>query len=267
VTGDIAAAAGGGCHIFSGCGYPAPGLDDFNFRKLFSIGGWNVTKPELIAILCVIIIVAFFWTAFAKPKMIPGKAQSIGEMAVLLVRDQIVRPVLGKRGDSYMQFLVPLFFWIFVMNLMELIPVLQFPSMARIGFVWPLVLMVYGLYWYLGFKTKGFIGYFRSWIPEAPWFIMPILIPVEILKYVFIQPFTLGVRLFANMFAGHLLLSIFMVATWYLASLSIGLLYAAGSLFMVFFVFLLELLVDLLQAFIFTTLTATYISDSLVEGH
>ena len=67
-----------------------------------------------------------------------------------------------------------------------------------------------------------------------------ILIPVEILKYVFIQPFTLGVRLFGNMFAGHLLLSIFMVATWYLTSLSIGLLYAAGSLFMVFFVFLLD---------------------------
>jgi F-type H+-transporting ATPase subunit a len=153
------------------------------------------------------------------------------------------------------------------MNLMELIPVLQFPSMARIGFVWPLVFVVYGLYWYLGFKTKGFFGYFRSWIPDAPWFIMPILIPVEILKYVFIQPFTLGVRLFANMFAGHLLLSIFMVATWYLASLSVGLLYAAGSLFMVFFVFLLELLVDLLQAFIFTTLTATYIADSLESGH
>jgi len=266
VTGDSAAAAGG-CHIFSGCGYPAPGLDDFYFQKLFSIGGWNVTKPEFIAILCVIIIVAFFWTAFAKPKMIPGKTQSIGEMAVLLVRDQVVRPVLGKRGDSYMQFLVPLFFWILVMNLMELIPVLQFPSMSRIGFVWPLVFVVYGLYWYLGFKTKGFIGYFRSWIPDAPWFIMPILIPVEILKYVFIQPFTLGVRLFANMFAGHLLLSIFMVATWYLTSLSIGLLYAAGSLFMVFFVFLLELLVDLLQAFIFTTLTATYIADSLESGH
>ena len=82
MTGDLAAAAEG-CHIFSGCGYPAPGLQDFNFRKLFSIGGWNVTKPELIAVLCVIIIVAFFWTAFAKPRMIPGKAQSLGEMAVL----------------------------------------------------------------------------------------------------------------------------------------------------------------------------------------
>jgi F-type H+-transporting ATPase subunit a len=69
------------------------------------------------------------------------------------------------------------------------------------------------------------------------------------------------------MFAGHLLLSIFMVATWYLTTLSYTLLYAAGSLFMVFFVFLLELLVDILQAFIFTTLISTYIADSLEYQH
>ena len=130
------------------------------------------------------------------------------------------------------------------------------------------MLMVYILYWYLGFKTKGFFGYFKGMIPSGiPWPILIILIPVEVLKYLIIQPFTLGVRLFANMFAGHMLLSIFMVATWYLASLSISLLYAAGSLFMVFFVFLLELLVDVLQAFIFTTLTATYIADSLESAH
>ena len=122
-------------------------------------------------------------------------------------------------------------------------------------------------YWYLGFRAKGFFGYFRSWVPAAPWPILIILVPVEILKYVIVQPFTLGVRLFANMFAGHLLLSIFMVATWYLASFSVGLFYAAGSLFMVFFVFLLELLVDLLQAFIFTTLISTYIADSLEYQH
>jgi len=227
VTGDLAAAAEG-CHIFSGCGYPAPGLNDFYFQKLFSIGGWNVTKPELLAVLCVIVLVGFFWVAFAKPKMIPGKTQSIGELAVLAVRDQVVRPVLGARGDTYMPFLVSLFFWIFVTNIMELIPVLQFPPMSRIGFVWPLVFVVYVMYWYLGFKSKGFIGYFRSWIPQAPWPILIILIPVEILKYVVVQPFTLGVRLFANMFAGHLLLTIFTLATWYMLTFSIGLLFAAG---------------------------------------
>jgi len=266
VTGAVAAAAGG-CHIFSGCGYPAPSLDNFIFTPIFSIGSFHFTKPMLLAILSALAVIVFFWAAFAKPKLIPGRTQSLGEMGLLAVRDQVLRPALGKKGDAYLPFIISLFFYILVCNLMELIPLLQFPVMSRIGFVWPLVLMMYGLYWYLGFKAKGFFGYFRSWIPSAPWPILIILVPVEILKYVVVQPFTLGVRLFANMFAGHLLLSIFMVATWYLASFSVGLLYAAGSLFMVFFVFLLELLVDLLQAFIFTTLISTYIADSLEHQH
>ena len=266
MTGAVAAAAGG-CHIFSGCGYPAPGLQDFDFKPLFTIGSFGFTKPMLLAILSALAVIVFFWVAFAKPRLIPGRTQSLGEMGILAVRDQILRPALGKKGDTYLPFIVSLFFYILVCNLMELIPLLQFPVMSRIGFVWPLVFMMYGLYWYLGFKAKGFFGYFRSWIPAAPWPILIILVPVEILKYVVVQPFTLGVRLFANMFAGHLLLSIFMVATWYLASFSVGLLYAAGSLFMVFFVFLLELLVDLLQAFIFTTLISTYLADSLEHSH
>lgn len=266
MTGNAAAAAGG-CHLFSGCGFPAPGLQDFNFRPMFSIGSWNVTKPEVIAILCALIVIAFFWAAFAKPRLIPGRTQSVGELAVLFVRDQVVRPQLGKKGDKFLPFMTSLFFFILLMNLMELIPIVQFPGMSRIGFVIPLVAIMYIMYWYYGFKTKGFTGYFKSWIPHAPGFIMPLLIPIEILKYVIIQPFTLAIRLFANMFAGHLLLSIFMVATWYLAGLSIGLLFAAGSLFMVFFVFVLEILVDVLQAFIFTTLVSGYLADSLEYQH
>jgi F-type H+-transporting ATPase subunit a len=266
VTGDVAAAAGG-CHLFSGCGFPAPGLQDFDFQTLFTIGGWHVTKPEVLAILAALVVIVFFWVAFRKPKMIPGKTQSIGELAIVAVRDQIIRPQLGAKGDKYLAYISAMFFWILICNLMELIPVLQFPVMARIGFVLPMVLIMYVMYWYTGFKTKGFFGYFRSWIPEAPLFVLPLLILIEILKYVIVQPFTLAIRLFANMFAGHLLLSIFMVATWYLTSASIGLVFAAGSLFMVFFVFLLELLVDVLQAFIFTTLISSYLADSLEYHH
>ena len=266
MTGDVAAAASG-CHLFSGCGFPAPGLRDFDFQTLFTIGAWHVTKPEVLAILAALVVIVFFWVAFAKPKMIPGKTQSIGELAILAVRDQIIRPQLGSKGDKYLAYISAMFFWILICNLMELIPILQFPVMARIGFVLPMVLVMYVMYWYTGFKTKGFFGYFRSWIPEAPLFVLPLLILIEILKYVIVQPFTLAIRLFANMFAGHLLLSIFMVATWYLTSLSIGLVFAAGSLFMVFFVFMLELLVDILQAFIFTTLISSYLSDSLEYHH
>jgi F-type H+-transporting ATPase subunit a len=264
----VVAEAGGGCHIFSGCGFPAPGLQNFDFKPLFTVGSFHFTKPMLIAVICVVGVIAFFWAAFAKPKLIPGKTQSLGEMGILAVRDQILRPALGKRGDTYLPFLVSLFFFIFLMNLMELIPVFQFPPMSRIGFVWPLVAMVYLLYLYLGIKNQGAWGYFKNMIPPGvPAPILIILIPVELARFFIVQPFTLGVRLFANMFAGHLLLTIFTLATWYMMSLSIGLLFAAGSAFMVIFVTLLELLVDLLQAFIFTTLTATYIASSMEASH
>jgi F-type H+-transporting ATPase subunit a len=270
VTGDVGvvAAPGGGCHLGSGCGYPSPSLDSFNFKPLFSIGSFHFTKPMLIAAICVVAVVGFFWAAFAKPKMVPRGVQNLGEVGILAVRDQILRPSLGKRGDSYLPFLVALFFYIWVMNMMELIPVIQFPSMSRIGFVWPLVGMVYLTYMYLGFKHQGFPGYIKNMIPwDVPKFVLIILIPIELLRFFIVQPFTLGVRLFANMFAGHLLLLIFTLATWYLLTVSVSLLFAAGSFVMVIFVTVLELLIDLLQAFIFTTLTAVYIASSLEAAH
>src|SRR5271169_558676 len=111
----------------------------------------------LLAILSALVVIVFFGVAFWKPKLVPRGMQNIGEMAILAVRDQILRPSLGKRGDTYLPFLVSLFFYIFLMNLMELIPVLQFPSMSRIGFVYPLVLIVYVLYIYLGIKHQGLL--------------------------------------------------------------------------------------------------------------
>jgi F-type H+-transporting ATPase subunit a len=271
VTGDIqvtAASGGGGCHIFSGCGFPAPGLQDFNFKPIFSIAGFHFTKPMLIAVICALSVIVFFWAAFAKPRLVPRGVQNLGELALLFVRDQILRPSLGKKGDQYLPFLTCLFFFIWFMNLMEIIPFFQFPATSRAGFPWSLVAMVYLTYLYIGFKNQGFAGYFKNMIPhDVPWWIYPILVPIEVARYVFIQPFTLGVRLFANMFAGHLLLLIFTIATWYMASLSIGLVFAATSFLMVLAVTVLEALIQLLQAFIFTTLTATYIADSLEAGH
>jgi len=270
VIGSVSAVAAGssGCHIFSGCGFPSPSLESFDFKPIFSIGSFHFTKPILIVIICAVLVIAFFWAAFANPKLVPRGMQNIGELGLLAVRDQIVRPSLGKRGDTYLPFLTSLFFFIYFCNLMEVIPFFQFPPMSRSGFPWALVLMVYLIYLYMGFKSQGAWGYIRNMIPgDVPIFVLVILIPIELLRYFVIQPFTLGVRLFANMFAGHLLLLIFTLATWYLASASIGLLFAATSAIMVLAVFLLELLVQLLQAFIFTTLAATYIADSLEGSH
>jgi F-type H+-transporting ATPase subunit a len=270
VTGDIQALAGGGCHLYSGngCGFPAPSLNSFLFPPLFSIGSFHFTKPMLLALICAGLVVWFFWAAFAKPKLVPRGAQNLGELGVFFVRDQILRPMMGKRGDGYLPFLVSLFFFIWVMNLMEIIPVAQFPAMSRIGFPVALMLMVYITYTVVGIRRMGLRGYFSNMVPKGvPVGILCILAPVEIAQYLLVRPFTLAVRLFANMFAGHILILVFTLASWYLFGLGIGLLYSATSFLLVIVLTAFEMLIQALQAYIFTILTAQYIGGSLEAEH
>jgi len=259
-------------HIFSSahCGYPAPGYPgpSFIFNPFFRAGSFYFTKPMLLALVCSVLVVAFFWAAFAKPKLVPRGVQNIGELGIMFVRDQILRPMMGKRGDSYLPFLVSLFFFIWFMNIMEVIPVAQFPAMSFIAFPGVLMLMVYFTYNYLGIKHQGLGGYFKNMVPSGvPPFILIILAPVEILQYIIVRPFTLAVRLFANMFAGHILLLVFTLATWYLFSASIGLLFSGVSFILTIVLTAFELLIQALQAYIFTILTAQYIGGSLEAGH
>jgi F-type H+-transporting ATPase subunit a len=263
----------GGCHIFTGCGYPAPSYQtDFVFKPIFTIGSFQFTKPMLLDVIAVVLVVAFFAFAFLNPKMVPRRwwgAQNIGELGVLAVREQILRPQLGSKGDRYLPFLVSLFFFIWVANLFELIPVLQFPFMSRYGFPVILTLVVWVTYITIGMRHQGPIGYFKNMaVPHgAPWWILPLLSPIELFSNILVRPFTLSIRLFANMLAGHLLLLVFSLGAWYLFSLSIGLLFAATSLVVFLLVFGLEVLITLLQAFIFTTLTAFYIAEALEPIH
>jgi F-type H+-transporting ATPase subunit a len=277
LAGDIVAFAASKCteensHIFSAahCGYPAPGYPgpSFLFTPFFTIGGFSFTKPMLLALVSAVVVVAFFWAAFGKPKLVPRGAQNLGELGVEFVRDQILRPMMGKTGDNYLPFLVSLFFFIWVMNLMEIVPIAQFPSMAQIAFPAALMLMVYGTYTYLGIKHQGLGGYFKNMIPTGvPAGILVILAPVEILQYILIRPFTLAVRLFANMFAGHILVLVFTLATWYMFSLTIGLLFSVTSFVLTIVLTAFEMLIQALQAYIFTILTAQYIGGSLEAGH
>ncbi len=256
-------------HLYSGCGYPAPGYpSSFLYGPLFRIGSFTFNKPMLLAVICAAIVVAFFWAAFAKPKLVPKGAQNLGELGVLFVRDQILRPMMGKRGDGFLPFLVALFFFIWIMNIMEIIPVAQFPANSEFAFPAALMLMVYGTYNYLGIKYQGLGGYFKNMIPSGvPAGILLILAPVEILQYIIVRPFTLAVRLFANMFAGHILLLVFTLATWYLLTLGIGLIWSATSFVLTVVLTAFELLIQALQAYIFTILTAQYIGGSLEAEH
>jgi F-type H+-transporting ATPase subunit a len=255
--------------LHSGCGYPAPGYpNSFLYGPLFRIGSFTFNKPSLLAVICSAIVITFFWAAFAKPKLVPRGVQNLGELGVLFVRDEILRPMMGKRGDGFLPFLVALFFFIWIMNIMEIVPVAQFPANSEFAFPAALMLMVYGTYNYLGIKYQGFAGYFRNMIPSGvPAAILIILAPVEILQYIVVRPFTLAVRLFANMFAGHILLLVFTLATWYLLVVGIGLIWSATSFILTVVLTAFELLIQALQAYIFTILTAQYIGGSLEAGH
>ena len=258
-----------GCHIFSGCGYPAPSITDFYFRPIFTIGSFQFTKPMLLAIVSGAIVVTFFFVAFRKPKIVPRGAQNVGELGVLFVRDQILRPQLGKEGDKYLPFLVSIFFFVWVMNLFGIIPLIDFPATSRIAFPAGLAFIVWVTYITIGMRAKGPIGYFRAMaIPQgAPWWILPLLAPIELFSNLLVWPFTLTIRLMANMLAGHLLLLVFGVASWYLFSASIGLLYATTSFLLTIILTGLEVLIQALQAFIFATLTAFYIADARQTVH
>jgi len=259
----------GGCHLGSGCGYPAPGYpESFTFNPLFTIGSFEFTWPVLLLLLAAVLVIAFFWAAFSKPQLVPRGIQNLAELGMLFVRDQILRPMMGKRGDGYLPYLVSLFFFIWFANLMEIIPVAQFPPMAIFTFPVSLMLMTYITYNFVSIKQLGVGGYFRSMIPSGvPAFILVILAPVEILQYIIIRPFTLAVRLFGNMFAGHILVAVFTIASWYLVSASIGLLFAAASFVMTVVLTGFEMLIQALQAYIFTILTAQYIGGAYEAAH
>jgi F-type H+-transporting ATPase subunit a len=199
---------------------------------------------------------------------VPRGMQNLGELGVLFVRDQILRPQMGKKGDKWLPFLMSLFFLIWVNNIMGIIPILYFPAFSKFGFAVVLAAMVWLIYMGLGFKKQGF-GYLRTLLVPSgsPLWILPLLIPIEFLSNVLVRPFTLSVRLFANMLAGHVLLLVFSLATWYLLSASIGILYSATSFVVLILVTGLEVLVQALQAFIFTILTATYISGAYEASH
>jgi F-type H+-transporting ATPase subunit a len=259
-------------HILSSshCGYPAPGYPgpSFVFTPFFRIGSFYFTKPMLLALVSTLVVVWFFWAAFAKPQLIPRPVQNLAELGVEFVQHQILRPMMGRRGDNFLPFLVSLFFFIWIMNLMEIIPVAQFPAMSFIAFPGVLMVMVYVTYTYLGIKNFGLGGYFKNMVPSGvPVGILGILAPVEIAQYIIVRPFTLAVRLFANMFAGHILLLVFTLATWYMFSATIGLLFSATSFLLTIVLTAFEMLIQALQAYIFTILTAQYIGGSLEAGH
>ncbi|GLZ13173.1 ATP synthase subunit a [Actinomadura sp. NBRC 104425] len=252
--------------------FQAPGTEIFDWGPLWDGAPSWLTKPTLIVALSVIIVCGFFWAAFSKPKLVPRGVQNIGEVGYLFVRDQVARPMIGKDGDKWMPFLLSTFFFILVMNLMGVIPVLQLPAPSHIAFAIVPAAVVYVLMVFLSIKHQGLGGWFKNMMfpPGLPAWLYIILAPIELLSTVILRPFTHAVRLFANMFAGHLLIAFFAsVGYWFLIEKLTPLGSGLGVLGFVMSVVMtgFEIFVQALQAFIFTLLAASYIGGALHPDH
>ncbi|MDT0307170.1 F0F1 ATP synthase subunit A [Streptomyces sp. DSM 44917] len=257
------------CHLFDGCGFPAPSEWSFIFEPLFTIGSFEVDKPMALVVLSTAIICAFFWRAFSKPKVVPGKFQLVAEILYDFVRRGIGREVMGKKAEQYVPLLVSLFFFVWLMNLWAIIPFAQFPATSIIAYPAALALVVWATYMTLTFKHNGFVGGIRNLcVPSGlPKGIYVILTPIEFVSNVVLRPVTLTVRLFANMFAGHLLILVFTIGTWYTLGSLVGSVYAGTSMIVTLMLTVFEMFIQALQAYVFTMLTATYISQALEEPH
>ncbi|NKI40253.1 F0F1 ATP synthase subunit A [Streptomyces physcomitrii] len=258
------------CHLFDGCGFPAPGLHSFLFEPLWGdTEGLYFNKPMLLALLGSFVIVGFFWAAFARPKLVPGKLQMVAEAGYDFVRRGVVHETIGKReGEKYVPLVVSLFFFVWMMNLWSIIPLAQFPVTSIIAYPMVLAAIVYVLWVSLTFKRHGLVGAFKNFTgyDKSLGPVLPLAMTIEFFSNLIVRPFTHAVRLFANMFAGHTLLLLFTIASWYMLN-GIGIAYSAVSFVMVIVMTAFELFIQAVQAYVFVLLTCTFIQGALAEHH
>ncbi|MFF5481613.1 F0F1 ATP synthase subunit A [Streptomyces sp. NPDC012935] len=262
------------CHLFDGCGFDtvAPGLHSFMFEPLMGDADGNAfyfNKPMLLALLGSIIVVGVFWAAFRKPTVVPGKLQMVVEAGYDFVRRGIVYETIGKKeGEKYVPLAVSLFFFIWMMNVWSIVPVAAFPVTSIIAYPLVLALIVYILWVSLTFKRHGFVGAFKNFsgYDKSLGAVLPLSMTIELASNLLVRPFTHAVRLFANMFAGHTLLLLFTIASWYMLN-GIGIAYSAVSFVMVIIMTAFELFIQAVQAYVFVLLTCTFIQGALAEHH
>lgn len=251
---------------------PAIGGSDSTFTMFGQEFVLGVTKPMLQVVLAGILVFAFFYMAARKRAMVPGKLQFVGEEAYGFVRNSLGREIIGGHDFArFVPYLFALFFFLLLNNLMATIPFLQFPTFSRSGMVYGLAIMSWLIYNAVGIKKHGFVGYFKlQSVPsgiKGP--ILLLLVPLEFMSNIVVRPVTLALRLFANMFAGHLLLILFALGGEYLLLHGATLVKPVGILAWLLFIAVafLEVLIQFLQAYVFVLLNAMYISGALADEH
>lgn len=243
----------------------------FHYPTLFTVPGTDlaITFPTVVMFVMTIVVGAFFLTAFRNPKLVPVGAQNVAETGVDFVRKQIVQPILGPEGAGWLPFLCAVFFWVWSLNFMGIIPGIQFPVTSRMAYPAMLAILAWLIYNAIGVKNQGFFGYLKNTLfpPGVPWWVYVLLTPIEFISNFVVRPLTLAVRLFANMVAGHMILSVLFISTAVFFSSGIGKVTFILPFMLATTLTGFEIFVGAIQAFIMTILIAVYIQSSMEAHH
>jgi len=214
-------------------------------------------------IAALIIVLIFMIVAKSyKKSLVPSGIANFFELLIIFVRDEIVKPTIGEGYQKFLPYLLSLFFFVLFGNFLGLIPY-SATFTSNIGVTSALAIMSFIMIQFGGMRKNGVIGYLKGLVPHGvPTWMLVIMIPVELLGLL-TKPFALAIRLFANMVAGHTVILaliglIFFMGTIFVAPVSVS---------FAVFIYLLEILVSLIQAYIFTMLTALFIGMAVHQEH
>jgi F-type H+-transporting ATPase subunit a len=229
---------------------------------------WEINKVVLIYGFAVMFTFLLFILG-NKKQMVPSGAQNLAEISIEFIEEQVVLPTIGAGGEKWTPYLTSLFFFIFFTNIFEVIPIFQMPANARIALPMFLALLTYVMFNGAGIKEHGLGGYLKMSLfpPGVPVALYLLVTPIEFVSTFLVRPFSLMVRLFANMLAGHILLVTFAVLSaalwttdWYAVFLPLP------AFAMVFFT-AFEVMVSFLQAYVFALLSGVYIGMAISHEH
>ncbi len=242
--------------------------------------GIGLTKQVFMFILSGILTVLVFWgyARNAGKQRVPSRYGNFIESLLLFLRNQMIRPFMGEAGDKYLPVIATFFTYILICNVLGLFPFFDWlghGSNAATGNICinaGLALCAFTFYHFQGIRAQGgVLIYIKNLFPHVPLAVLPIIVIIEIIAHI-VRPFALAVRLFANMLAGHAMMAALLGFTMYFTSESLGTLLGGGvisivSVLAVTALTFLELLVAVIQAFVFAFLTTVFLAGAVQPEH
>jgi F-type H+-transporting ATPase subunit a len=235
---------------------------------LFEGTPFGINKVVLVYFFAIILTIGIFVLG-NKKQAVPTGMQNLAETSVEFIEDGIVLQTIGPDGLKWTPYLLSTFFFILFCNIFEIVPFIQMPATARIAAPLFLALLAYVLYHGAGFIEHGPFGYLKHALvpPGVPVALLPLVMLIEFVSKFLVQPFSHTVRLFANLLAGHILLVTFAILTSALWTQDWTAIFLPLPFIAVIFFTAFEILVSVLQAYVFTLLAGVYIGAAVSHDH